>query len=126
MMKVLNWDLIMVRWLAQYLEIQWLYGNLEALLLGGSLLFTSGKVIGSDEGINMGSTDGKVISTILEYLDGIIIGLDIGTELGYLYGSFDGSNDGNIEGLFLGGSLGFTISKVLGSDEGIKLGLSYG
>ena len=34
------------------------------------------------------------------------------------------SNDGKIEGLFLGDSLGYINGKVLGYDEGIKLGLS--
>ena len=42
--------------------------------------------------------------------------------MGSLYGSFDASNDGNLEGLLLGDSLGSTGVKVLGSDEGIKLG----
>ena len=37
------------------------YGKLEVLLVGGSLVYTGGKVPGSDEGITLGSTDGKVI-----------------------------------------------------------------
>ena len=39
---------------------------------------------------------------------------------------FDGSNDGKLEGLLLGDSLGSTHSKVLGSNEVIKLGSIYG
>ena len=49
----------------------------------------------------------------------------VGTELGTLEGSFDISNDGNLEVLFLVVSLGYTDGKVIGSDEGIKLELSY-
>ena len=39
-----------------------------------------------------------------------------------LDGSLDGSNDGKLEGLLLGGSKGSTDCRVIGSDEGIKLG----
>ena len=91
-----------------------------------SLIYTTGKVIGSDEGIKMGYNDGKVFGTILVNLDIITLGLDIGTDLGSLDGSCDGSNDGNIEGLFLGESLGYIDGRVIGSDEGIKLGYNDG
>ena len=53
-------------------------------------------------GDSLGSTDGKVIGTILENVDGITICIDVGTYLVSLDGSFDGSNDGNLEGLLLG------------------------
>ena len=43
-------------------------------------------MIGSDEGIKLGLFGGKVISTILGNVDGIILGIDVGTELGSLYG----------------------------------------
>ena len=39
-------------------------GKLEGLFLGGSLGYTDGKVLYSDEGIKLGSTDGKFIGTI--------------------------------------------------------------
>ena len=55
-------------------------------------------MLGSDEGIKLGSTDGKVLSTIRVNVDGIILGLDVGTELGSLDGSVDGFNDGKLEG----------------------------
>ena len=58
---------------------------------------------GSDEGIKLGCTDGKVLGTILVNVDGIILGIDVGTYLGSLDGYFDGSNDENLEGLLLGG-----------------------
>ena len=61
-------------------------------MLGGSLVYTYGKVIGSDEGIKMGSTDGKAFVTIIGNVDRITLGIDIGTELGFLDGSFDDSN----------------------------------
>ena len=50
--------------------------------------YTYGEVPGSDEGIKMGSINGKVISTILGNVDVITIGLDFGTELGALDGFF--------------------------------------
>ena len=37
------------------------------------------KVIGYDEGIKLVSTDGKVIITILGYVDRITLGIDVGT-----------------------------------------------
>ena len=95
-------------------------------MLGDSLVYTDGKVLGSEEVTKLGYTVGKVIGTILGDVDGITCGLDIGTELGSLYESFDGSNDGKIERLFLGESLRYTDCKVIGSDEGIKMGLSGG
>ena len=49
-------------------------------------------MLGSDEGIKLGYTDGKVFGTILGNVDIITLGIDIGTELGFLDGSFDGSN----------------------------------
>ena len=71
-------------------------------MLGDSLGYTTGKVIGSDEGIKTGYTDGKVIGTILGNVDRITLGLDIETELGFLDVSFDGSNESKLEGLLLG------------------------
>ena len=59
-------------------------------------------MIGSDEGIRIGSTDVKVIGAIHGNLDGIILGLDVGTEMVTLDGSFDGYNDMKLEGSFLG------------------------
>ena len=41
--------------------------------------YTNGKVNGSDEGIKLGCTDGKVIFTILGNVNRIILGLDAGT-----------------------------------------------
>ena len=70
-----------------------------------------GKVLGSDEGIKMGSTNGKFIGTILGNVDGITFGLDAGTKLRSLDGSFDGSNDDKLEGLFLEGSFRYTDGK---------------
>ena len=64
--------------------------------------YTNEKALGSDEGIKLGSTDSKLLSTIIGNVDGITLGLDIGTELGFLHGSFDGSNDVKIECLLLG------------------------
>ena len=55
----------------------------------------------------------------------ITLGLDVGTELGYLDRSLYGSNDEKLQGLLFGGSLGSTDSKLIQSDEVIKLGISY-
>ena len=41
--------------------------------------YTDGKVHGSDEGIRLGSTNGKVLGTTLIDVDGIILGIDVGT-----------------------------------------------
>ena len=76
---------------------------------------------GFDKGIKLGSTDGKLIDTILGSVDGIILEIDVGTYLGSLDGYFGGFNDENIEVLLLGCSLGYTDGKLLGSDESIKL-----
>ena len=71
-------------------------------MLGVLLGSTDEKALGSDEGIKLESTYGKVIVTILRNLYGITLRLDIGTELRFLDGSSDGSNEGKIEGLLLG------------------------
>ena len=80
--------------------------------------YTDGKLHGSDEGIKLVCTYGKVIGTILVHSDIITLALDIGTELCFLDGSFDGYNEGNLEGLLLGVSLGYTNGKVIGYYEG--------
>ena len=91
-------------------------------MLRDSLVSNDGKVLGSDEGIKMGSNDNKALGPILGNVDVITLGIDVVTELGSLDESFDGSNDVKLEVLLLGGLLGFTDGKVLGSDEGIKTG----
>ena len=78
-------------------------------------------MLGSDEGIKLGSTDGKLFGTILLNVYIITFRIDIGTDLGSLYGSFDGSNYGNLWGVLIEDSLGYIDGKVFGSDEGIKL-----
>ena len=60
-------------------------------------------MLGSDEGIKLVSTNGKLLSTIIGNVYGITTGLDVGTELGYLDGSYVGFNDDKLEGLFLEG-----------------------
>ena len=52
-------------------------GKLEGLFLEDSLVYTDGTVLGSDEGIKLGSTDGKVIDTILVNVDGITLEVDV-------------------------------------------------
>ena len=71
---------------------------------------------GFDKGIKLRLFDGKLIGTILVYVDVITLGIDVGTELGYLDGSCNDSNDGNLEGLLVGYSLGYTDGKVLSYD----------
>ena len=95
-------------------------------MFGDLLVYTDGKLHGSDEGIKLGSTDGKLIVTIHENTYRSIIELNVGKCISSLDISFDCSNDANIEGLFLGDSLKSTDGKVLGSDEGIKLRSTYG
>ena len=62
-------------------------------------------MIGSDEDINMGSTNGNVLVTILGDVDGIKLEIDDGIQLGFLDGSFDSSNDDKHEGLLIGDSI---------------------
>ena len=81
-------------------------------------------MLGSDEGIKLGLSSGKVLVAILIHVDRITLGLDIGIELGSSDGSLDGSTDGKVEGLLFEDSLGSTGAKVHGNDEGIKLRLS--
>ena len=83
-------------------------------------------MLGSDEGIKLGLSDGEVLGTILGNVDGITLGIGVGTELAPLDGSFGGSNDDNLEGLLLENLLVYTGGKVIGSDEGMKLGLFDG
>ena len=85
-------------------------------MIGDSLGYTDGKVLGSDEGIKLLSTGGKLFVTILVIVDRITLGLGIGSELGFLDGSFDGSNEGKLKGLLIGDSLGYTDGKLLVSD----------
>ena len=54
--------------------------KLNALLLKESLDYTDGKVIGSNEDIQLGSTDGKVLGNVLGNVDGITLGTDVVTK----------------------------------------------
>ena len=67
-----------------------------------------------------------MLGTTLGNVYGIILGIEVGTEMGSLDGLFDCPNDVNIEGLLTGDSLVYTEGKVIGSNKGIKLGLSGG
>ena len=91
------------------------------LFIVNSLEYTDGKVLGSDEVIKLGSTDGKCIGNILGNLDGITLGIHVETELVSLDGFFDSYNNRKLEGVFFGGSLWYTDGKIPGSDEGFKL-----
>ena len=91
-----------------------------------SLWYTISKMCSSDEVIKLGSTEGKEPDYIRGYVYGISIGLDFGTDLGSIDRCFDDYNDGKLEGLLLFSSLKATVGKVIGTDEGIKLGYPYG
>ena len=69
-------------------------------------------MLGSDEGIKLVSTDGKVFGTVLGNVDVISLGIDFGTYLGSLDGYFDYSNYDKLDLLFLGDSLGYTDGKT--------------
>ena len=73
------------------------YNKLEGLLLVYLLGYTDDKVCGYNEGIEMVSTDVKVLGTLLWDVDEITLEVDVGTDMGFLDGSFDGSNDINLE-----------------------------
>ena len=58
--------------------------------------YTDGKVLRSDEGIKQGSTEDKLLGTIIWNVDRITLGIYVGTELGSLDVSFVGSNYGKL------------------------------
>ena len=101
-------------------------GKIEGLLLGGSLRCSDGKVLGFDETIKLGLPVGKVLGTILGNVDEIKLGIDFETKRESLDSSFDGFNDSKSDDFLLEDFMGCTDGKVLGSDEGIKLGYNYG
>ena len=53
------------------------YLKIEVLLLGDSLVYTDGKVLGYDEGIKLGLFDGKVTGTIIGNVYAITLGIDV-------------------------------------------------
>ena len=59
------------------------YGKLEVLLLGGTMWYTTGNVLGFSKSVTLGSIDCSMLSTILGNLYIIALWLDIGTEQGY-------------------------------------------
>ena len=62
-------------------------------MLGGSRDSTDGKVIGSDEGIKLGLSGGKLIGDIFGNACRITFGIDVVIDLSSLDGSYDGFND---------------------------------
>ena len=52
------------------------------MFLGDLLIFTCGKILGSDEGIKLGLSDGGFIVTILVNVYGITLGVYFGTYIG--------------------------------------------
>ena len=63
-----------------------------------------------------------MVKCLVLYLKILInIGIDVGIDLGYLIVSLYGSNDCKLEGFFPRGQIGSTDSKVIVSDEVIKL-----
>ena len=83
-------------------------------------------MLGSEKDIKLVTTYGKVLVTILGKLYEITLGFDVGTDLVSSYGFFDGLDSGNLKALLIGESLEYTDGKVIGSDEGIKLGSKDG
>ena len=88
-------------------------------MLGDSLGYTDGKVIGSDGGIKLGSIGGKLLGIILGNVYGSTLGIGVGTELCSLDRSFDDYNCGKFERLLFKDSPGYNDNKVCGCDEGI-------
>ena len=61
------------------------YSKLEEFLLGDSLGSTDDIVIVSDEGIELGLSDVKILGNITGNVDGITLGIDAGTDMCSLY-----------------------------------------
>ena len=59
--------------------------------------YTDGKLLGFDEGINLRSTDGKLVVFMLGNINGITLGIGVRTYMGSFYESFDGYNDFKLE-----------------------------
>ena len=89
------------------------YGRLEIFILGYQLRYSDGNVLGSDEVIKLGLSDGKVLSIILVDVDGITFWIDVGTDLVSVDVFFVVSNDGDLEILLFGDILVSTDVKVL-------------
>ena len=66
-------------------------------------------MLGSDEGIKLVSTDGKVTVTILGNVYGITLGIDVGTELGSLDGFLDGSMVASLRGVPVASRAGYHV-----------------
>ena len=88
--------------------------------------YTDGKWLGCDEGIKLGSSDCKVIGTILGNVDGNMLELDFGADLRSIYGYFDSYNAGKTRGELFGDSSGSTDGKAYGCGEGTLLGSTDG
>ena len=59
--------------------------------------YTDGKVFGSDECIRLGSSDGKLLGTIIGNFMEAHLGLILKQSWTLLYGSIYGSNGGKLE-----------------------------
>ena len=73
-------------------------------------------VLGYDKRIELVSSDGKVLGTILGNVDGVWLRIFVGTDLESFDGSFGFSYDVKLEGLVLKVSQGSTDSRVPGSE----------
>ena len=80
----INFDLLMVKCLELYLEIEGVDGKLENFLNGYLLGYNDNILLLSDEGIKLRLSNGKVLGTVLGNNDIITLGLDDGTDMGYL------------------------------------------
>ena len=80
-------------------------------------------MLGSDEGIKLGSADGKVLGTILGNIYVITLGIDLGTDLVSLNGSLDGYNYGKLEGIFFYDHWDLLLVKSLALMKASKLDL---
>ena len=80
---------------------------LERSVVGVPIRSTDKLVLGSDEGVKLGSTDCKLLGYALIVDNGIIIDTDERVHLVSYRGSFDVSSKGVLEDSFLGSTLGF-------------------
>ena len=69
--------------------------NLDKVLFEGLLGYTSGKLLGSDEGIKLVASGGEVVGTLMEDVYVTLLVLDVSSQLDYLDGYYVGSNYGN-------------------------------
>ena len=95
-------------------------------MLGGWIGYIYGLKIGTNDGRELGFSDGKLLVRAIGAVDGISLGTYDGTVLRSLEGSTKGISEGNFEVLLIGSWLGYLNGLELRTFYGNSLLLLYG